>query len=51
MKFGDHQNDKVAEDDLAMEKYDPMDGPSEEEAYLAGMYSLSVMLTYSLTTL
>jgi hypothetical protein len=40
MKFGEQQNDKVAEDDLATEIYDPMDGPSEEEVYLAGMFRL-----------
>lgn len=43
MKFGEQQNDKVAED-LATEIYDPMDGPSEEEAYLAGEYKTILQL-------
>jgi len=32
--------DGVVEDDMELALYDSMDGPSEEEVYLAGMYSV-----------
>ena len=30
----------IVEDDIELALYDSMDGPSEEEVYLAGMYSV-----------
>ena len=32
----EHRNESLIEDNIPLEVYDPMDGPSEEEAYLAG---------------
>jgi hypothetical protein len=32
----EHRNESLIEDNISLEVYDPMDGPSEEEAYLAG---------------
>ncbi|KAH6913140.1 inositol hexakisphosphate-domain-containing protein [Coprinopsis sp. MPI-PUGE-AT-0042] len=37
-------DDHVVDDGAAMEIYDPMDGPSEEEAYLAGEYKTILKL-------
>ncbi|KAJ2917433.1 hypothetical protein MD484_g2993, partial [Candolleomyces efflorescens] len=34
----EHRNESLIEDNIPLEVYDPMDGPSEEEAYLAGEY-------------
>ena len=43
--------DGVVEDDLELALYDSMDGPSEEEVYLAGVYfGVLVVLTAYVTT-
>jgi protein tyrosine/serine phosphatase len=34
-----NMDEVVAEDSVALNMYDTMDGPSEEEVYLAGMFS------------
>lgn len=34
------RDENLIEDNILLEVYDPMDGPSEEEAYLAGTSSL-----------
>ncbi|RXW12659.1 hypothetical protein EST38_g13197 [Candolleomyces aberdarensis] len=34
----ENRNEILIEDNISLEVYDPMDGPSEEEAYLAGEY-------------
>ena len=36
MNWENHMNEAIAEDEMALEMYDTMDGPSEEEVYLAG---------------
>jgi Inositol hexakisphosphate len=41
---GKGTDDRVVDDGVGMEIYDPMDGPSEEEAYLAGEYKTILKL-------
>ncbi|KAF9561985.1 hypothetical protein CPC08DRAFT_707027 [Agrocybe pediades] len=44
MSWPDHMNEIVAEDERTLEMYDAMDGPSEEEVYLAGEYKTILQL-------
>ncbi|KAF8150729.1 inositol hexakisphosphate-domain-containing protein [Crassisporium funariophilum] len=44
MNWEHHKHEIVAEDELAMQMYDPMDGPSEEEVYLSGEYKTILQL-------
>ena len=34
----EHKDEDLIADPVSLDVYDPMDGPSEEEAYLAGMF-------------
>jgi len=43
--WDDEQEDAAKLYEPATEMYDTMDGPSEEEAYLQGLYSLHVQIT------
>ncbi|KAF5341719.1 hypothetical protein D9611_001925 [Ephemerocybe angulata] len=40
----EHKNEAVVEEQPLLDVYDPMDGPSEEEAYLAGEYKTILQL-------
>ncbi|KDR78950.1 hypothetical protein GALMADRAFT_244621 [Galerina marginata CBS 339.88] len=44
MHWETDNNHVVAEEEVALEMYDAMDGPSEEEAYLAGEYKTILQL-------
>ncbi|KAF8969228.1 inositol hexakisphosphate-domain-containing protein [Flammula alnicola] len=44
MDWNRHMNEVVVEDELSLEMYDAMDGPSEEEVYLAGEYKTILQL-------
>lgn len=38
MNWESHMNEAIEEDELTLDMYDTMDGPSEEEVYLAGEF-------------
>jgi len=40
MNWESHMNEAVAEDEVTLEMYNTMDGPSEEEVYLAGEFRI-----------
>ena len=38
MNWENHMNEAIEEDEMTLDMYDTMDGPSEEEVYLAGEF-------------
>ena len=38
MKWESHMNGAIEEDEVTLDMYNTMDGPSEEEVYLAGEF-------------